>query len=119
MRQRELSHLALRTLPLGDVLGYVCQTVGLKWRVDKHAILIANELPPIEETVTRYFNVRPGFIQAILASANAAGGSSGGGDAFGDDDDYSDYGDDTGGGESVSASPDTLKAGFQTLGVPF
>ncbi len=109
---------SFKNMPLGDVLGYVCQTVGLKWRVDKHAILIAKELPPIEDTVTRYFNVRPGFVQAILASASAAGGSSDSG--FGDEEDYSDYGDDdTGGGSSVSASPDTLKKGFQSLGVPF
>lgn len=108
---------SFKNMPLGEVIKYVCQTVNLKYRVDKHAILIAKTLPLTAPTQTRFFNVRPGFVQA-LSSYGGGSDSSGGGDGFGGDD-YSDYGDEGGGSSSVSVTSDSLKKGFATLGVPF
>lgn len=108
---------SFKNMPLGEVIKYVCRTVNLKWRVDKHAILIAKSLPITVPTTTRIFNVRPGFVQAIVNTAGSS--SSGSSDSF--EDDYSDYGggDTSGGGGSVTATPDALKAGFKALGVEF
>ncbi len=102
---------SFKNMPLGEVLKYVCNTAGLKWRAEKHAIVIAKELPIDAEVTTRFFSVRPSFVQALMAGAGSGAG--------GTDNEYEDYGEEEEGAAVVSASSEELKKGFKALGVSF
>ncbi|MGL4855021.1 MAG: hypothetical protein ACRC37_07195, partial [Lentisphaeria bacterium] len=93
-------------MPLRDVFKYLCELTGLKWRVDKHAVLIARDLPLDTKPEIKFYDVRPGFIQAVIGGAGSSTKSS---DGWDDEDD-----------SSVGAvDSDQLKKGFKALGIDF
>ena len=111
-------------MPMAEVLKYLCQGTGLKYRVEEQAVLIGDS--DIDEMETQFFKVRAELISNIVsgASGSEGGGGEGGG------------GEGEGGGEGVtaidigavgtestkataSASSEALKKYFIDRGVPF
>ena len=64
--------LKLTNVPMEDALRYICEAAGLRFRVDKHAVVIFT--PGREERmkmVTRVFKVVPGaFEEEVVKPAN-------------------------------------------------
>ena len=70
-------------MPIGEIIRYICIAAGLKYKVDDHAVLIADPRVTIDEMVTRFYPVNSQVFSAIKDTA--AGG--GGGDLIGGIDD--------------------------------
>ena len=77
--------MSLNDMPLGELLRYICQATGLKFRVDENSIYIGTN---VDEMETHQFQVRGnliGFIESESAEASPGGDAGGGGDAAGGD----------------------------------
>ena len=119
--------LSLRNLPLTEVVRYMCQKCGLKYRVQAQALVIGTSaINPME---MRFFKVRAALIQRIAppsmndGGADADGGAAtmGLGDSFFDPNATFGAGG-TGGNQPStrhSVTSDKLKAYFEDRGVPF
>ena len=46
-------------MPTGEIIRYICIASGLKYKVDKHAVIIAAKNIQIDELVTRFYPVDP------------------------------------------------------------
>ena len=105
---RKVDELRLTRVPLGAVLEYICDKTRLRYKIDKHAVIL---LPiaslEIDDLYTRTFTVPPDFISRLSQD----GGSGGGGndDPFGDDD----------GGASALGERANAKTLLQESGVSF
>jgi general secretion pathway protein D len=54
--------LNLMSVPLGEVLRYVCQQAGLKIKIDPYAVNIVPLSEPTDTLYTKEYKVQPGFI---------------------------------------------------------
>ena len=119
--------LTLREVPLTEVVRYMCQKCGLRYRVQDQALVIGTSaIDPME---MRFFKVRAALIQRIAPPTMGEGGEGGegaGGMALGEDffDPNTTFG--TGGTGAKgqpstrhSVTSDKLKAYFEERGVPF
>ena len=49
-------------IPLGEVIRYICQGAGLKYKVETHAVIIASQNIPFDEMETRFYPIEAGFL---------------------------------------------------------
>jgi general secretion pathway protein D len=111
----------LENIPLGEVIRYLCQTCGLKYRVDDQVLTIGTDA--IDPMDTRFFKVRAALVTRI-APTDAAAGADGEDEGFGEDDMFdttTTFEDDGAGGASTrrAVTTEALKAYFEERGVPF
>lgn len=66
-------------MPIGEIIRYICIAAGLKYKVDDHAVIIADHRVRIDEMVTRFYPVNSQVFSAIKDTA----GGDGGGDLVG------------------------------------
>ncbi|OGV39867.1 MAG: hypothetical protein A2020_15725 [Lentisphaerae bacterium GWF2_45_14] len=104
-------------IPMSEVLRYLCQGTGLKYRVEEQAVLIGDA--DIDEMETKFFKVRAELISNIIT------GGSGGKDDGGDTADTAVASVDITAVDTTSTKPaaaatsDALKKYFMDRGVPF
>lgn len=113
----------LESVPLGEVIRYLCQSCGLKYRVDDQVLTIGTDA--IDPMDTRFFKVRSALITRIAPVAGAAeGGAAGGEDTFGEEDMFDtattfEDADTATRTTKRSVTTTALKAYFAERGVPF
>lgn len=54
--------ITLNNVPLGEVLRYVCQIAGVKYKVQDYAISIVPFNANVDELISKTFNVQPNFV---------------------------------------------------------
>lgn len=62
--------MSLNDMPLGELLRYICQETGLKYRVDENSVFIGVD---VDEMETQRFQVRGNLIANIISDAKAHG----------------------------------------------
>ncbi|HBC85368.1 MAG TPA: hypothetical protein DCZ94_00275 [Lentisphaeria bacterium] len=65
--------MSLDGIPLGEVIRYICQACGLKYRVEERAVIISSEITDVMET--RFFKVRGALINNIAPGVVNEGGA--------------------------------------------
>ena len=111
-------------IPLGEIIRYICLGANLKWRIEEHAVIIADKSVPLETMETRFYNVEAGVLDARRTRAAQPLSLSSGDD---DDDDTtsSDTGDDDDWGwsdveeEDGGAAAQDLMQFFYDFGISF
>jgi len=84
----KLGELKIRNVPLEEALRQICESAGLRYKVDKYSVVIMKATDPnVTDFYTRTFRVPPDFKTLIGGgnSGNPAGG--GGGSPFDEEDD--------------------------------
>lgn len=110
--------ISLDDTPIGEIIRYVCQSTGLKYRVEDRAVIISTEITTVMET--RFFKVRASTVNAIAPSAQDENT-----DMMRQDADLVDltttFQTDTGTGTArpSNVTSEQLKAYFTERGVPF
>lgn len=66
--------MSFSRIPMSEVLRYICQDTGLKYRIEHDGVFIG---PEVDEMQTRYFPIRGNLISGI---AGEGGGGGGGGE---------------------------------------
>lgn len=112
----------LENIPLGEVIRYLCQSCGLKYRVDDQVLTIGTEA--IDPMDTRFFKVRSALITRIAPSSGLGEDGEDGDDDFGEDDMFDtestfDDADEAGVTTTRQVTTAALKAYFEERGVPF
>lgn len=110
--------LSLNNIPLFDLLTYICQLTGLKFRPEGGTVLIGRS--GINPMRTKFFPVSVQLIEGIGVNIEDTGGTSG-------TDDLADLmgqmvddgGDDEGRTTGINANSPELKSYFEARGVPF
>ena len=69
--------MSFSRIPMSEVLRYICQDTGLKYRIEHDGVFIG---PEVDEMQTRYFPIRGNLISGIIGES---GGSAGGDDGLG------------------------------------
>jgi general secretion pathway protein D len=59
--------MSLDGIPVGEVIRYICQSTGLKYRIEERAVIISSEITDVMET--RFFKVRAAVINSIAPAA--------------------------------------------------
>ncbi len=146
---RLLNKVSMRfsNIPLSEALRYICQDLGLKYRVDNDGVTIGRD---VDNMQTRVFPARVDLISKITdevgapaaadsgdgmgdpgagadggsaaggsGSGGAEGGSEGGLGALNEGKDYSSEGISSVGGRKSMISPAQLKAAFESWGISF
>jgi tetratricopeptide (TPR) repeat protein len=49
-------------IPLGEAIRYICQGAGLKYRIERYAVIIAGRDVPLDDMETRIYPVEAGFL---------------------------------------------------------
>lgn len=52
-------------MPIGEIVRYICISSNLKFKVDKHAVIVADQNIQLEQMVTRFYPVRSKFMSII------------------------------------------------------
>lgn len=73
-RGRQIS-LTLNDVPLEEVLRYICESAGVTYRVEEHAVMISSLSEKNATLITRSFRVPPDFIQNSPVAAAAPAGA--------------------------------------------
>jgi len=73
--------MSFSNIPMSEVLRYLCQNVGLKYKIEEGAVILGTS---VDEMQTEYFPVRADLIASITGSEGGEEGEGGGG---GDDED--------------------------------
>jgi general secretion pathway protein D len=110
--------MKFENIPFGELIRYLCQATGLKYRVDSKVLTIGTA--SIDPMDTRFFKVRSALITRMA-------GSAGGGDdtAAGDEDPFEGGLDNTFGDEVTATekkkrvTTEAMKSYFEERGVPF
>jgi general secretion pathway protein D len=71
--------MSFSNIPMSEVLRYLCQNVGLKYKIEEGAVILGTS---VDEMQTEYFPVRADLIASITGTegaTDAAGGEVGGG----------------------------------------
>jgi general secretion pathway protein D len=119
--------MSFSNIPMSEVLRYLCQNVGLKYKIEEGAVILGTS---VDEMQTEYFPVRADLISSITGSEGGEDGEGGGGDAGGDtesmtgkDSDFFDsettFEDDENKTTKVSLSSQALIKFFEDRGVKF
>jgi len=69
--------MSFSNIPMSEVLRYLCQNVGLKYKIEEGAVILGTS---VDEMQTEYFPVRADLIASITGSEGVAEGEGGGGD---------------------------------------
>ena len=101
----KLINLDADDMPVGEVIKYICDQLGLKYKVEEFAVIIGDNAK-FQDLNTKFYSISAGLLE-IVESREASG--------IGGDDDLG--GDDLGGGD-VSEGPN-FEAYFQKLGITF
>lgn len=113
------------SIPIGEVIRYLCQAAGLKYRIEESAVIIGKD--NIDNMDTQFFNVRAAVIQEVVNPAGESDSSDSdafmesGGDLFDASTGISEaMSEDAGGaGMAASATSEALMKYFSDRGVPF
>lgn len=73
--------MSMTNIPLGEVVRYVCLAAGLKYKIESHAVLIADKNEPLDLMELRFYSVEAGVFDTIRTRTSSAGFDTG------DDDD--------------------------------
>ena len=57
--------MSMEEVPFEEILKYVCLATGLKYRIEKHAVIIGND--SIEKIITEFFTVETDIINSIAS----------------------------------------------------
>ena len=63
--QKPKLFLSVEDMPLGELINQVTSSMGLKVKIDKHAVYIADANYPLEETETVFFDVPLSMIEIV------------------------------------------------------
>ncbi|MBN1863737.1 MAG: hypothetical protein JW808_02425, partial [Victivallales bacterium] len=107
-------NMVLDNLPLREVIRYLCQSTGLRYRVEERVLTIGTEA--IDPMDTKFINVRTALITRIAPAAESVGADDGWGDGF---DAGADIGADATQTSRRSLTTEALQAYFTERGVPF
>jgi type II secretory pathway component GspD/PulD (secretin) len=69
--------MSFSNIPMSEVLRYLCQNVGLKYKIEEGAVILGTS---VDEMQTEYFPVRADLIASITGSEDSGEGGGGGGD---------------------------------------
>jgi len=69
--------MSFSNIPMSEVLRYLCQNVGLKYKIEEGAVILGTS---VDEMQTEYFPVRADLIASITGSEGGDEGEGGGGD---------------------------------------
>jgi general secretion pathway protein D len=103
--------MSITNVPLGSALQYVCQAAGLKYRIETHAVVIADKSVELDPMETRFFPIEPGVIEVFAQKTTATGLGGLGGEAA------QEVG--GGGGEGMVNDSARLMGFFSGMGVEF
>ncbi|MCF7855341.1 MAG: hypothetical protein K9N51_11135 [Candidatus Pacebacteria bacterium] len=106
--QRTIS-MNMTNIPLGEAIRYITMGAGLKYKVEPHAVIIADPSVALEEMETRFYPMQAGVLETA-ATAEAEPVAEGGWAMGGDGD---------GGGRASASSPEQLKEFFGNFGIDF
>jgi len=113
--------MVLNDIPIGEVIKYICQATGLKYRVEERAVILGDE--SINEMQRKTFPVRAALINSIapeLKIKEETGGASKGGVKEFDYDVKSTFEEkNESAGSSKRLTSETLKKYFSDRGIPF
>jgi len=108
--------MSLDDMPIGEIIRYICQSTGLKYRVEDRAVIISTEITTVMET--RFFKVRAAVINTIAPATTGEKT-----DMMGADADLLDttatFDTNEGATRPASVSSEQLKTYFTERGVPF
>ena len=76
--------MSFSNIPMSEVLRYLCQNVGLKYKIEEGAVILGTS---VDEMQTEYFPVRADLIASITGSEGGGEGDGAGGGGGGDDED--------------------------------
>ncbi len=68
-----LINLELDNIPVGELIRYICQNAGLKYKIDGNLVKIASPDVQIVEMDTKFFPVPAGFLDLVTATSAAPG----------------------------------------------
>ncbi|NQZ58191.1 MAG: hypothetical protein HRT88_12095, partial [Lentisphaeraceae bacterium] len=60
-------------MPIGEIIRYICLSSGVKYKIEEHAVVIADPRVAIDEVVTRFYPVSSNVF-ASIAETGATGG---------------------------------------------
>ncbi len=83
VKTKRIKQLKLRNVPMIEVLKFICQNAGLRYKVEDYAVAILPSGGSETDFFTRTFTVPPNFISS-LDSASGESGDSAGADPFAD-----------------------------------
>ena len=52
----------LKNIPVGDLIRIICRLADMKYKVDKHAVVIADKSVPLEQMETRVYRLDPAVL---------------------------------------------------------
>ena len=128
-RSRKIQYLELEKTPLLDVIRYICEVAGLKFKVEEKAVFVG--VQNNEEMEIGFFEVRKSLVQRIMFEAGAgetsADKNEGSKDSLKDADRFSDKSlteaakGDSGSDakKSPEPTPEMLKQFFTPMGIEF
>ncbi len=120
--------MSFSRIPMSEVLRYICQDTGLKYRIERDGVFIGSE---VDEMQTRYFPIRGNLISGIVGegdgnpeggavASEAAQASGGGGAARGEAVDAKTFLETAGAATArKSINEEMLKRYFSVRGVSF
>ena len=74
IRKKHIGQLKLRNVPMLEVLKFICQNAGLRYKVEDYAVAILPAGGNDADLFSKTFNVPPNFISALTSSASSDGG---------------------------------------------
>jgi len=57
--------LAMDNIPLRDLIRYICMAAGLQYKIEDHAVIIADQSLPLEKMETRFYPVEAGVLDTF------------------------------------------------------
>jgi general secretion pathway protein D len=108
--------ISLDDMPIGEIIRYICQSTGLKYRVEDRAVIISTDITAVMET--KFFKVRANIINSIApATTEDTMTMNAGEDMIDLAQTFEEGGAST--TKPSSVSTEQLKAYFSERGVPF
>ncbi|MEG0333569.1 MAG: Amuc_1098 family type IV pilus outer membrane protein [Akkermansia sp.] len=78
VKKKHIGSLKLRNVPMLEVLKFICQNAGLRYKVEDYAVAILPAGGNDSDLYSKTFNVPPDFISSLSATG---GGDAGGGES--------------------------------------
>ena len=83
VEEGHLINLELDNIPVGELIRYICQNAGLKYKIDGNLVKIASADVQILDMETKFFPVPAGFLDLVTRTHADGGGLGDGGPAAG------------------------------------
>ncbi len=103
--------ISMNNVPLDDAIHYICMSAGLKFRVDRTAVLIASAGDEIDEMETAFYAVPPAALGSLGSGVKAVSATTMGPASVTAPADAAPTGEPT--------APENLKKSFESYGVAF